>query len=80
MKLKNGLLFPIDRFLALNLVSSRLASLTKEKEPEVFEPFRVDLSESKFATFRTEMIRWRCKWEEVNDKPSTFIETEKCKS
>lgn len=52
------------------LITLRLASLTQKREP-----IPSWLSDENLASVRTEMIRWRCKWQNVEDKPSTPIES-----
>ena len=66
---------PKDRFLAQYLIPSKLASLTPERELQVCMPFAGDLSDNKFAAYKAEMVRWKCKWQIVTEKPSTLIDT-----
>jgi hypothetical protein len=36
-------------------------------------PFAGDLPDNNFATYKAEMVRWKCKWQNVTEKPSTLI-------
>jgi hypothetical protein len=66
---------PKDLFLAQYLIPSKLASLTPEREFQVFMPFAGDLPNYNFAAYEAEMIMWKCKWQNVTEKPSTLIDT-----
>jgi hypothetical protein len=57
------------------LISSKLASLTPERELQVFMPFAGDLPVNNFTAYKAEMVRWKCKWQNVTEKPSTLIDT-----
>jgi hypothetical protein len=59
----------------LSLIPSKLASLTPERELHVFMPFAGDLPDNNFAAYKAEMVRWKCKWQNVTEKPSTLIDT-----
>ena len=52
-------LYP-DQFLTQYLILSKLASLTPERELQVFMPFAGDLPDNNFAAYKTEMVRWKC--------------------
>ena len=67
------LVVPKDRFLAQYLIPSKLASLTPERELQVFMPFAGDLPDNNFAAYKAEMVRWKCKWQNVTEKPNTLI-------
>jgi hypothetical protein len=66
---------PKDRFLAQYLIPSKRASLTPERELQVCMPFAGDLPDNNFAAYKAEMVRWKCKWQNVTEKPSTLIDT-----
>lgn len=74
-EIEERIIVPKDRFLAQYLIPSRLNLLTPDMEASVFAPFAADLSEGKLATSRTELVRWRCKWDNINEKPRSLIET-----
>jgi hypothetical protein len=74
-ELETRLVVPKDRFLAQYLILSKLASLTPERELQVFMPFAGDLPDNKFAAYKAEMVRWKCKWQNATEKPSTLIDT-----
>ena len=74
-ELETRLVVPKDRFLAQYLIPSKLASLTPERELQVCMPFAGDLPDNNFAAYKAEMVRWKCKWQNVTEKPSTFIDT-----
>ena len=74
-ELETRLVVPKDRFLAQYLIPSKLASLTPERELQVFMPFAGDLPDNNFAAYKAEMVRWKCKWQNVTEKPSTLIDT-----
>ena len=74
-ELETRLVVPKDRFLAQYLIPSKLASLTPERELQVFMPFAGDLPDNNFAAYNAEMVRWKCKWQNVTEKPSTLIDT-----
>ena len=38
-------------------------------------PFAGDLPDNNFAAYKAEMVRWKCKWQNVTEKPSTLIDT-----
>ena len=38
-------------------------------------PFAGDLPNNNFAAYKAEMVRWKCKWQKVTEKLSTFIDT-----
>ena len=59
-ELETRLVVPKDRFLAQYLIPSKLASLTPERELQVFMPFAGDLPDNNFAAYKTEMVRWKC--------------------
>jgi hypothetical protein len=44
------------------LIPSKLASLTPERELQVFMPFAGDLPDNNFAAYKAEMVRLKCKW------------------
>ena len=69
------LVVPKDQFLAQFLISSKLASLTPERELQVFMPFAGGLPDNNFTAYKAEMVRWKCKWQNVTEKLSTLIDT-----
>jgi hypothetical protein len=75
MLLETRLVVLKDRFLAQYLIPSKLASLTPERELQVFMSFAGDLPDNNFAAYKAEMVRWKCKWQNVTEKPSTLIDT-----
>ena len=38
-------------------------------------PFAGNLPDNNFAAYKAEMVRWKCKWQNVTEKPSTLIDT-----
>jgi hypothetical protein len=38
-------------------------------------PFAGDLPNNHFAVYEAEMVMWKCKWQNVTEKPSTLIDT-----
>jgi hypothetical protein len=60
-------------WMAQYLIPSKLASLTPERELQVFMPFAGDLPDNNFAAYKAEMVRWKCKWQNVTKKPSWCI-------
>ena len=62
-------------FLAQYLISSKLVSLTPERELQVVMPFAGDLPDNNVTAYKGEMVRWKCKWQNVTEKPSTLIDT-----
>ena len=74
-ELETRLVVPKDRFLAQYLIPSKLASLTPERELQVFMPFAGDLPNNNFAVYEAEMVMWKCKWQNVTEKPITLIDT-----
>ena len=74
-ELETRLVVPKDRFLAQYLIPSKLASLTPETELQVVMPFAGDLPDNNFAAYKAEMVRWKCKWQNATEKPSTLIDT-----
>jgi hypothetical protein len=38
-------------------------------------PFAGDLPDNNFAAYKAEMVRWKCKLQNVTEKPSTLIDT-----
>lgn len=46
-----------------------------KRTEERFCPIPSRSARSKCDSVRTEMIRWRCKWQNVDDKPSTLIDS-----
>jgi hypothetical protein len=74
-ELETRLVVPKDRFLAQYLIPSKLASLTPKRELQVFMPFAGNLPDNNFATYKAEMVRWKCKWQNVTEKLSTLIDT-----
>ena len=74
-ELETRLVVPKDRFLAEYLISSKLTSLTPERELQVFMPFAGHLPDNNFAAYKAEMVRWKCKWQNATEKPSTLIDT-----
>ena len=38
-------------------------------------PFAGDLPDNNFAAYKAEMVRWKCKWQNATEKPSTLIDT-----
>jgi hypothetical protein len=74
-ELETRLVVPKDRFLAQYLIPSKLASLIPERELQVFMPFAGDLPDNNFAAYKAEMVRLKCKWQNVTEKPSTLIDT-----
>jgi hypothetical protein len=38
-------------------------------------PFAGDLPNNNFAVYEAEMVMWKCKWQNVTEKPSTLIDT-----
>ena len=38
-------------------------------------PFAGNLPDNNFATYKAEMVRWKCKWQNVTEKLSTLIDT-----
>jgi hypothetical protein len=38
-------------------------------------PFAGDLPNNNFAAYEAEMVMWKCKWQNVTEKPSTLINT-----
>ena len=59
------LVVPKDQFLAQYHIPSKLASLTPERELQVFMPFPGDLPVNNCAAYKAEMVRWKCKWQNV---------------
>ena len=74
-ELETRLVVPKDRFLAQYLIPSKLASFTPERELQVFMPFASDLPNNNFAAHEAEMVMWKCKWQNVTEKPITLIDT-----
>ncbi|KAJ8320945.1 hypothetical protein KUTeg_002532 [Tegillarca granosa] len=60
-EIEERIVVPKDRFLTQYLIPSRLNSLNRDMEPDVFAPFVADLPEGDLVTSRTELVRWRCK-------------------
>jgi hypothetical protein len=54
-ELETRLVVPKDRFLVQYLIPSKLASLTPERELQVFMPFAGDLPDNNFAAYEVEM-------------------------
>jgi hypothetical protein len=50
-ELETRLVVPKDRFLVQYLIPSKLASLTPERELQVFMPFAGDLPNNNFAVY-----------------------------
>jgi hypothetical protein len=42
------------------------------RELQIFMPFAGDLPDNNFAAYKAEMVRWKCKWQNVTKKPSTL--------
>jgi hypothetical protein len=40
-----------------------------------FMPFASDLPNNNFAAYEAEMVMWKCKWQNVTEKPITLIDT-----
>jgi hypothetical protein len=38
-------------------------------------PFAGDLPNNNFAAYEAEMVMWKCKWQNVTEKPGTLIDT-----
>jgi hypothetical protein len=70
-ELETRLVVPKVRFLAQYLIPSKLVSLTPKRELQVFMP----LPHNNFSAYKAEMVRWKCKWQNVTEKPSTLIDT-----
>jgi hypothetical protein len=49
-----------------------LPPLTPERELQVVMPFAGDLPDNNFAAYKAEMVRWKCKWQNATEKPSTL--------
>jgi hypothetical protein len=74
-ELETRLVVPKDRFLAQYLIPSKLASFTPERELQVYMPFASDLPNNNCAAYEAEMVMWKCKWQNVTEKPITLIDT-----
>ena len=74
-ELDRRLVVPKKRFLAQYLNPSKHAYLTPERELQVFMPFAGDLPDNNCAAYKAEMVRWKCKWQNATEKPSTLIDT-----
>jgi hypothetical protein len=59
-ELETRLVVPKDRFLVQYLIPAKLASLTPERELQVFMPFAGDLPNNNFAVYEAEMVMWKC--------------------
>ena len=70
-ELETRLVVPKVRFLAQYLIPSKLVSLTPKRELQVFMP----LPHNNFSAYKAEKVRWKCKWQNVTEKPSTLIDT-----
>jgi hypothetical protein len=38
-------------------------------------PFAGNLPDNNFAAYKAEMVRWKCKWQNITEKPSTLIDS-----
>jgi hypothetical protein len=47
------------------LIPSKLTLLTPERELQVVIPFAGDLPDNNFAAYKAEMVRWKCKWQNM---------------
>jgi hypothetical protein len=74
-ELETRLVVPKDRSLVQYLIPSKLTLLTPERELQVVIPFAGDLPDNNFAAYKAEMVRWKCKWQNATEKPSTLIDT-----
>jgi hypothetical protein len=61
MKLKTGMFFPQERFLV--------------QREHSFPPFKVDLPDTYLGSHKTEIVRWRWKWQNVDGEPITLVES-----
>ena len=52
----------IERFLAQYPITSDRASLTPEREFQVFMPFAGDIPDKGFVVYKAELVRWKYKW------------------
>jgi hypothetical protein len=74
-ELETRLVVPKDRFLVQYPIPSKLTLLTPERELQVVIQFAGDLPDNNFAAYKAEMVRWKCKWQNATEKPSTLIDT-----
>jgi hypothetical protein len=41
---------------------------------QAFMPFASDLPNNNFAAYEAEKVMWKCKWQNVTEKPITLID------